>query len=337
MLKGSDIMNKFCTSCGKPLEQGVKFCTGCGAAVSTTPAPIEKAADDISPKSNDFKSKVIEKMKSTVKKETKVHSEKVFSDTIPSLRTAGEITLPLDFTPFPIDGEVESLFNVLKNGLRELVSGFKGTLRDKKMLRVVVIPLTIIWLVVNILAALDIFPLPVRLLSWLTFARGSLLGGTVGKGLVAAFLAQIFVDKGWARSLKRGLGQLSGLVKGSRGARGPLLLGMGLALIICNLMISSYLQNTMVSVAGFVLSAKALTHNGFLQRLVTALLPKAKSNEVTTLMGGWALGFLLFVPLSLLPGGGNGYILGVIFLLGVVITKFMGDKKSSHNQEVTMK
>lgn len=336
MLKGSDIMNKFCTSCGKPLEQGVKFCTGCGAAVPTTPAPIEKAADDISPKSNDFKSKVIEKMKSTVKKEAKVHSEKVFSDTIPSLRTTGEFTLPLDFTPFPIEGEVESLFKVLKNGLRSLVSGFKGTLRDKKMLRVV-IPLTIIWLVVNVLAALDIFPLPVRLLSWLTFARGSLLGGTVGKGLVAAFLTQIFVDKGWASSLKRGLGQLSGLVKGSKEASWPLLLGLGLALIICNLMTSSYWQNTMVAVAGFVLSAKALTHNGFLQRLVTALLPKAKSNEVTTLMGGWALGFLLFVPLSLLPGGGNGYILGVIFLLGVVITKFMGDKKSSHNQEVTMK
>lgn len=270
------------------------------------------------------------------KNEAKVYSEKVFSD-IPALGSAGEVTLPLDFTPFPTDGEVGSLFSVLKSGLRGIISGFKGTLRDKKMLRVVVIPLTIIWLVVNILAALDIFPLPVRLLSWLTFARGSLLGGTVGKGLVAAFLTQIFVDKGWASSLKSGLGQLSGLVKVGRGARGPLLLGMGLALIACNLMISSYLQNTMVSVAGFVLSAKALTHNGFLQRLVTALLPKAKNNEVTTVMGGWALGFLLFVPLSLLPSGGNGYILGVIILLGVVITKFMGDKKSSNNQEVAIK
>lgn len=296
-------MSKFCTSCGKPLEKGAKFCTSCGAP----------------------------------KNEAKVYSEKVFSDSIPALGSAGEVTLPLDFTPFLTDGEVGSLFSVLKSGLKGLISGFKGTLRDKKMLRVVVIPLTIIWLVVNILAALDIFPLPVRLLSWLTFARGSLLGGTVGKGLVAAFLAQIFFDKGWARSLKSGMGQLSGLVKDSRGTRGSLLLGLGLALIICNLMISSYLENTMVSVAGFVLSAKALTHNGFLQRLVTALLPKAKSNEVTTLMGGWALGFLLFVPLSLLPGGGNGYILGGISLLGVVITKFMGDKKRSHNQEVTMK
>lgn len=330
-------MNKFCTSCGKVLEEGVKFCIGCGAKVTSVPVQSDATSKDIPPHKKDFKSKVTEKMKLKVKKEAKVYSEKVLSDSFTALGSAGEVTLPLDFTPFPTDGEVESLFAVLKNGLRGLVSGFKGTLRDKKMLRVVVIPLTIIWLVVNVLAALDIFPLPVRLLSWLTFARGSLLGGTVGKGLVAAFLTQIFVDKGGASFLKRGLGQLSGLVKGSRGASWPLLLGMGLALIICNLMISSHFQNTMVSVAGFVLSAKALTNNGFLQRLVTALLPKADNNEVTTLMGGWALGFLLFVPLSLLPGGGNGYILGIISLLGVVIKKFMGDKKSSNNQEVAMK
>ena len=35
---------------------------------------------------------------------------------------------------------------------------------------------------VNLLAALEIFPFPVRVLSWLTAARGSLMGGRSGKG-----------------------------------------------------------------------------------------------------------------------------------------------------------
>ena len=39
--------------------------------------------------------------------------------------------------------------------------------------------------------------------SWLTAARGSLIGGTIGKGLVAALLAQIIADKGMLTTLKR--------------------------------------------------------------------------------------------------------------------------------------
>lgn len=36
----------FCTSCGSPLEEGVKFCTNCGAAVEE-PAP--QAAPEVTP------------------------------------------------------------------------------------------------------------------------------------------------------------------------------------------------------------------------------------------------------------------------------------------------
>jgi hypothetical protein len=289
-------MSKFCTSCGKPLGEGAKFCAGCGKAV-----PIASP-------------------------EGKLVPVKILSDATPGYGSAGEIALPLELTPFPADADGEGLFFVLKSGLRGLTGGFKRTLGDKKRLALVIV-LAIIWLLVNILATFGIFTLPVRLLSWLTAARGSLIGGTVGKGLVAALLAQLIVDKGMFKTLKSGLGQLGGMAKGSKGAVGPLLLGMGIALIACNMMISSNLQNTMVCIAAFLLSAKALGQNGFLRRLATALLPKAKNTTLTTLMRGWTLGFALFAVVSLLPGRRNGYLLGILLLIAGGILTVTGRNK----------
>jgi hypothetical protein len=89
------------------------------------------------------------------------------------------------------------------------------------------------------------------LLSWLTAAQGSLIGGTIGKGLVAALLAQLFADQAMLQTVKKGLGQLGGIAKDLRGAAGPLLIGIGVALIAGNLMMSSNLQNTMVCLSAF--------------------------------------------------------------------------------------
>lgn len=275
-------MGKYCTSCGTPLIEGAKFCTGCRAAV--------------------------------VKKEDKAYTEKVFSDIAPAYGAAGELALPRELNLFPTAADAESLFSVLRGGFRGLVGGFKRTLGDKKLLALV-ITLVIIWLMVNILVALGIFPLPVRLLSWLTAAQGSLIGGTLGKGIVAALLAQIIVDKSMFGKVKRGLGQLGGIAKGGKGAFGPVLLGSGIALIVTNLMISSNLQNIMVCIAAFLLSAKALTQNGFLRRLITALLSKTKNATINTLMQGWTLGFALFAAASFIPGGSNGYLLGILLLI----------------------
>ena len=81
----------------------------------------------------------------------------------------------------------------------------------------------------------------------------------------------------------------------------------GVGLIVCNLMISSNLQNSMVCIAGFALSAKALTKR-VLRKLISALIPKSNNITVTAVMGGWTLGFALFAAVSFLPGGKNGYL-----------------------------
>lgn len=307
-------MSKFCTSCGTRLTDSARFCTKCGAAV-TVPAQAEATQDEISQQ-----------------KETKGYAGKVLSNAVPAYGTAGELTLPQELTPFPAIADGEGLFSVLRSGLSGLISGFKRTLGDKKRL-VLVIALVIIWLLINTLASLGIFPLPVRLLSWLTAAQGSLIGGTIGKGLVAALLAQLIADQGMLQTVKSGLGQLGGIAKGGKEMAPQLLLGLGIAFIVGNMMISSNLQNIMVCIAAFLLSAKALTHNGFLRRLINALLPKAKNATIITLMGGWTLGFALFAVISFLPGGGNGYVLGILFLLAGGIVTVVGRNKKEVTAE----
>lgn len=205
----------------------------------------------------------------------------------------GELTLPSELVPAMGDMPGEGLWALLKNGFRGLAAGFKRTLQDKKRLSIV-IALAVVWLPVNILAALDILPMPVQMLSWLTAAQGSLIGGSIGKGLVAALFAQIFTDKGMFPSIKGGIGKLTAGIKGGKKTVAPMMMGMGASLIVYSMMMSSNLQNIMVCIAGFALSAKALAQNGFLRRLTVALLPKAKDITVTTVMGGWTLGFALF-------------------------------------------
>ena len=60
------------------------------------------------------------------------------------------------------------MLSLLKSGFKGLAGGFKKTLGDKKRL-VVVVALAVVWLLVNLLAAFDIFPFPVRILSCLLY------------------------------------------------------------------------------------------------------------------------------------------------------------------------
>ena len=189
------------------------------------------------------------------------------------------------------------------------------------------IALVIIWFLVNVLAASGIYPLPIRLLSWLTAARGSLIGGAIGKGLIAALLAQIMTNKEMLQKIRVDMNQLSTTIKGGKWFYSTLLLGMGVALIACNMMVSSNIQNTMVSIAAFVISLRAHTRNGFLRQLITSLLPKTKDTSITSIMGGWALGFVVFTAISFLPGGKNGYSIGFLLLIIGVIKEMTNKYK----------
>lgn len=307
-------MGKFCISCGAALNEGAKFCAKCGANASHVLEEAGTLPEQATPNSETILSKAGKQMKIEAKIKAAAYAKSMFSEATPAYQSAGELALPAELTPLTGDLTEEGLLSLLKSGFRGLASGFKRTLGDKKRLGIV-ITLVVIWLLVNLLASLGIFPLPVRALSWLTATRGSLIGGSIGKGLVAAMLAQMIANKGMLQGLKGGISQLTGMAKGGKKAYAPLLLGAGVGLIACNLMVSSHLQNTIVCIAAFLLSAKALTHHGFLRKFINALLPKAKNTTLTTLMRGWTLGFALFAAVSFLPGGKNGYFIGILLLI----------------------
>jgi hypothetical protein len=50
-------------------------------------------------------------------------------------------------------------------------------------------------------------------------------------------------------------------------------------------------------------------------------------------MGGWTLGFTLFAAVSFLPGGGNGYVLGILLLLAGGIVTVVGRNKKEATAE----
>ena len=248
-------MGKFCTSCGAPLNEGVRLCVNCGAQASPVSGEVSAIPDQAEPNNEAVLSKTVKQMKREAKIKTADYAKSMLSGVVPAYHSAGELALPSELDPFIGDFTGEGLLSLLKSGFKGLAGGFKKTLGDKKRL-VVVVALAVVWLLVNLLAAFDIFPFPVRILSWLTAARGSLIGGSIGKGLVAALFAQVIADKGILKSLKSGMSQLVSSTKSGKQAYAPLLMGAGAGLIACNLMISSNLQNSMVCIAGFALSVK---------------------------------------------------------------------------------
>ena len=325
------MMGKLCTSCGTALSEGAEFCTKCGANAAPVPEESGARSEQAVPKHGAVLTKVEKQIKNEVKTKASAYAQSVLSDRVPAFQSAGELALPSELSPSLGDFAGEGMLSLLKSGFKGLAGGFKKTLGDKKRL-LVVIALAVVWLLVNLLAAFDIFPFPVRGLSWLTAARGSLIGGSIGKGLVAALFAQVIADKGILKSLKSGMSQLVSSTKSGKQAYAPLLMGAGAGLIACNLMISSNLQNSMICIAGFALSAKALAQNGFLRRLISAIIPKSNNVTVTAVMGGWTLGFAMFMVASLVPGRFNGYVFGFLLLIagGIFLAVGKNKKEVSH-------
>jgi len=205
-------MGKFCTGCGTALNEGAKFCTKCGTRTLAVPKEAETLPDKAVPDSSSTLSKAGEKMAANAKTKVAAYVKDNLPNTVPAYRSAGEFVLPFELSPLSGGPDAEDLLSVLKSGFTGLAGGFKGALKDKKRL-VIVISLAIIWLLVNLLAVSGISPLPVQVLSWITAAKGSFIGGSIGKGLVAALLVQLVVKQGMLQDIKGGLGQLTSVFK----------------------------------------------------------------------------------------------------------------------------
>ncbi|ABN58033.1 MULTISPECIES: hypothetical protein [Methanoculleus] len=222
---------------------------------------------------------------------------------------------------------------VVKGCVHKRIEGFKSGLHNKKLLITAGI-MALVWLALTILPALGFNPAPVQSLSFLTFARGGLsggvpglIGGLIGKGLIAYFVTLLIVGGISGESIVSNVRSLAAQFSGGKwdlAAISPLLVGGGAALFVYNFLAgTSTIMNCMVGVVAFLIAARALANRAGCVRQVFAAVfareGRADSGLVTKVMAGWAGGFALGVVLSVF-GGYICYIAGFVLLaVGAVL------------------
>ena len=212
----------------------------------------------------------------------------------------------------------------------------------KQMIPTVV--LGIVWLVLALLASFGINPLPVRILSFLTFAQGGMFGGVLGavggilgKVVIAVFLnaaiVPIFLKKAPFSGMGGGIKVFfESLAIKSVTAISPLLGGIGAALLLYAFMNSTQsLQNSMVGIIAFIMLLQSISRQGgFLWGLVFSVANSVSKGrtpsyiEVSRCISGMTLGFALGVILSLIGlrwCAWLGTVLLIAALIFVIVSK----------------
>jgi hypothetical protein len=208
-------------------------------------------------------------------------------------------------------------FKYLYGSMVSLLKGIKDVFKDKKKLKLSIV-LATIWTVLILLRMFKIEGSWVSYMNFFTFAQGGMhsgvpgiVGGTIGKVVFSYFLFTFITPLFSGRKPLSGFGPgfrvlfSSFSIKGSR-LFIPQLLGLGMALIAYNFLTgNASLQNSMVGIAAFVISLKALSQKqGFLRGFLMSLSGKFKKNKfydpkpINRFIAGWASGFALAVILS---------------------------------------
>lgn len=226
----------------------------------------------------------------------------------------------------------------LKAGVNAGLASLKQMLKNPKQL-IPMLALVGFWLVLSILPALGINPLPVRLLSFLTFAQGGMYGGAVGavggvmgKAVFAYFVSALLLPLFSGKNPFRGMGGgfkafFSGLAAQSASAAAPLLLGIGLALVLYNFFTGNAgLVNSMAGVVGFILALKALlSKGGFIWGLLLTAankLTKGKTPSQEAVrhgVSGYAAGSALGMALSALSRPHNPITAYIPYMAGAAL------------------
>ena len=230
-----------------------------------------------------------------------------------------------------ISGVIPGPGKVIGAGLKSLFTSIGSSFKDPKRL-IPAFVLAAVWLVLNILQACGINPVPTRILSFLTFANGGMsggffgaIGGIIGKGIFAGALVSLiglFTRKGGEkRSFKD---TVKGAFGVSLGTLWPYICGIGAAMLLY-LFISGGATRIsfMGGIAASFLAARAALSGGFLQRLFGSFTSKGRSKAgpgVAGLIRGLSVGFAAAALIGLI---GINLILiitgSVLFAGGIVM------------------
>lgn len=241
-----------------------------------------------------------------------------------------------------MENERISVGQYLKNALQQSLQVFKT---PKKLLPTIVIG--VVWIVVGILSStMKPFPLPLKIVSFLSYAEGGLFGGVLGAvgGIVGKVVLAVFINSlvlplfekkppfaGVAGGIK---GMFASMSMNSAKGVAPLLNGIGVALLLYTFMnINLCWQNSMVGIVALVMLLQSIGNKGgFLFGLLSVMVSsRSKGNlpdyvSIMRFLSGMTIGFTLGVGLTFV-GLRWCFWLALLFLLvGIILGRVVKTK-----------
>lgn len=293
-------MANFCTKCGRALAEAARFCPSCGAPVpQAAQPPRQQPARQPAEPQKPQHDNIVQRQNTSAPVQTEPAP---FS--FAAHGASGEAVLG---TLGGVNGSAADVIpgpgKVIGSGFKSLFTSIGSAFKSPKILIPALI-LAVIWLVLNILQACGIDPLPTRILSFLTFAKGGMsggvigaIGGVIGKGIFAGAVGALIglltrKKTGGGRSFADTLKCAFGVSSGTLWAY---LTGIGAAMLLF-LFISGGATKVafMGGIAAAFLSARSVMNNGFVYRLVASFSSKGKNKAgagAGGIMRGMSVGF----------------------------------------------
>lgn len=240
---------------------------------------------------------------------------------------------------FEVDNEnkmnVTSPFKIVFNKLFIMFKQSLNLIKDPKKI-IIPLVLSIIWLICSLLPRLGISNSPIKLISYLSFAEGgisnsipSIIGGLIGKGLVAYFYTTLFDFKNNSiKPLLSGLKNSVSIISTIKNGLPTLVFGAGISLLLSNFLMGSVDSNkSMILWVCFILSIISSQSNGFLTQLLTSI----KGLDTQTINHGLSFGLLISIGMSLTNIPIILYVLGVCLIVLSIILHFLPIKNKEVN------
>ncbi len=328
----------FCPNCGNKLPDGARFCGNCGSQVNVT--SISQTNNQELPEQEDVQIKTeqvepkqevqtVTEQKEVQKEDAKIENQSYktgASNEIGEVAYGNDGTIGYGKTSKVIPGPGK----VIGSSFKSFFSSFASIFKDPKKLIPIII-LAVVWIVLDILKASGINPLPTKILSFLTFANGGMnggffgfIGGIFGKGLFAGALVSLiglFKRKGGKkRSFKEMFSGSFGCVLETLGAY---LFGIGISIFLYLFISGGALRMAfMAGIAGSFVSAKSVLSNGFLNKLLVSITSKGKTKASpipSAILRGLSVGFAFSAILSLINITLIFIILGSLLFVGGLV------------------